>query len=109
MAPPTLTTANCCDETDLNWERYCSISLLELTLPSKLRNAERVEAVSRLSEVEAYDRLRVDMRAAERHRGPPAREVTLREDRAANRAPDRTTPCILLAGGALRGLKHSWR
>ena len=92
----------------MNWERYCSISLLELTLPSKLRNAERVEAVSRLSEVEAYDRLRVDMRAAERHRGP-AREVTLREDRAVNRAPDRTTLCILSAGRALRGLKHSWR
>ena len=43
IAPPTLMTANCCEETDVKCERYCWTSRLEPILLSSWTTVERVE------------------------------------------------------------------
>ncbi len=43
MAPPTLMTANCCEETEVKCERYCCTSRLEPMLLSSWTTVERVE------------------------------------------------------------------
>ena len=46
MAPPTLMTANCCDETEEKCERYCWTSRLEPMLESNCTTVLRVEKES---------------------------------------------------------------
>lgn len=43
MAPPTLMMANCCEETELKWERYCWTSRLEPMLLKSWTTVDRVE------------------------------------------------------------------
>merc|ERR1711939_1032140 len=47
MAPPTLMTANCCEETELKCDKYCWTSRFE---PMLLSNCTTVERVDRLLE-----------------------------------------------------------
>jgi hypothetical protein len=46
IAPPTLITANCCEETELKWDRYCWTSLFEPMLLSSCTTVDRVEKLS---------------------------------------------------------------
>tara|TARA_R110002003_G_scaffold431_5_gene19656 strand:- start:27365 stop:27736 length:372 start_codon:yes stop_codon:yes gene_type:complete len=112
IAPPTFTTANWWGETERNWPRYWSTSRLELALASRLRKAAYIDDFLP-SPDEVYRRLGVWVAARARGKDREAAEAARiwRDERAATRAPARTTPCMVdwFAGRALESGSKKFR
>lgn len=95
MAPPTLMTANRCEDTDVKCDRYCWTSLLEptllrvwMTMPRVLRSVSCLVEVERARRVQSASRALATIGAAaavrdvgrRAHRRAPARKALTEVD-----------------------------